>query len=66
MIVRHSVEEKHTHEAGRRLARLNGEIINLEGTFDVRYRPERPEFQRLVSEAELMAQKILPAPGKKT
>ncbi len=66
MITRHSPEEKHTNEAGRRLARLNGEIINLEGTFDVRYRPERPEFQRLVAEAEAMAQKILPAPGKKT
>ncbi|MGB4056860.1 MAG: hypothetical protein WBK77_02110 [Alphaproteobacteria bacterium] len=62
LIERHSTEEKHTQEGARRLGRLNAEIANLEAVFTVRYRPEKPEFGRILGEAERLAQKILP-PG---
>lgn len=39
-----STEARQTREAVLRLPRLNAEIASLEGSFDVRYRPERPEF----------------------
>ncbi len=38
--------------ARRRLGRLNAEIRTFENTMPVSYRPERPEFGELVSEAE--------------
>lgn len=60
---RHSMEEKKTKEAGRRLGRLNAEIDTLERACVVRYRPEKPEFSRILSEAEQLGQKILHAPG---
>jgi hypothetical protein len=60
IIARHSQEEKQTREAARRLGRLNAEIVNLESTFEVRYRPEKPEFGQMLGEAEKLAQKILP------
>ena len=59
LIARPSPEEKQTREARRRLSRLNAEIANLESAFDVRYRPERPEFQSIMIDAEKLAQKIL-------
>jgi hypothetical protein len=62
IIERHSKEETQTREARRRLARLGAEIANLEGAFEVRYRPERPEFQEIISDAEKLAQKILQPP----
>ncbi len=66
IIERHTQEEKQTHEAGRRLSRLGAEIANLETTFEVRYRPEKPEFFRIVSESELLAQKIFSPTGRKS
>ncbi len=65
IIARHSPEEKQTRESEIRLGRLNSEIANLEGTFDIHYRPEKPEFHRILVEAEELARKVLPAPGKK-
>ncbi|MGB4107176.1 MAG: hypothetical protein WBK55_05200 [Alphaproteobacteria bacterium] len=65
IIARHSPEEKQTRESEIRLGRLNSEIANLETTFDVRYRPEKPEFPKVLAEAEELARKVLPAPGKK-
>ncbi len=65
IIARHSPEEKQTREAAVRLSRLNAEIANLEGSFEVRYRPEKPEFGLIVGDAEKLAQKILAPPGKK-
>lgn len=59
LIERHSVEEKQTREARQRIGRLNGEIASLEGTFEVRYRPEKPDFMRIVGESEKLAQKML-------
>ncbi|MEM7618613.1 MAG: hypothetical protein AAF244_04430 [Pseudomonadota bacterium] len=58
-IDRHSDEERQTREAKRRLSQLNAEIANLESAYDVRYRPERPELQKVVMDAEKLAVKIL-------
>jgi hypothetical protein len=60
LIARHSPEEKYTREAALRLTRLNAEIASLEAAFEVRYRPEKPEFTQLLIEAEKLAQKVLP------
>ena len=62
IIRRHTDEEKKTKEAGRRLGRLNAEIANLERTYDVHYRPEKPEFAAIVTSAEQLGQKILTPP----
>lgn len=62
LIERFSKEEKQTRAASGRLARMNAEIGNLEAAYDVNYRPERPEFQHLVIEAERLAQKVLVPP----
>ena len=62
---RHSHEEKQTHEAKRRLSRLTAEIASFESTFDVRYRPEKPEFNNTTLEAEKLAAKTLEPKPKK-
>lgn len=59
MIKRGSDEAKQTIEARRRLARLGAEVTNLENGHDVKYRPERPEFDQIILDAEQLAQKIL-------
>jgi hypothetical protein len=65
LIERHSKEEKQTRDAAQRLNRLATEIGNLENTFEVRYRPEKPEFHMIVVDAEQFAQKVLVPPEKK-
>jgi hypothetical protein len=62
LITRHSKEEKQTREARQRLGRLSAEISNLESSFEVRYRPERPEFQEVIMDAEKLAKKVLQPP----
>ncbi len=62
IIKRFSKEEKQTREAKKRLSRLSAEITNLEGVYDVHYRPERPEFSHLIIDAEKLGQKILEPP----
>lgn len=62
IIERFSKEEKQTHEGRQRLNRLTAEISSLETAFDVRYRPEKPEFHLLTAEAEELAQRILEPP----
>lgn len=62
IIKRHTTEEKKTKEAGRRLGRLNAEIANLERTYDVHYRPEKPEFGTIINSAEQLGQKTLTPP----
>ena len=59
-----SAEEKQTKDGQRRLGRLNAEIANLETALDVNYRPEKPEFYRILSEAEALAAKVIEAPKK--
>ncbi len=62
IIKRRSDDEKKTTEAGRRLGRLTAEVGNLERTYEVRYRPEKPEFHMIVTEAERLGLKILVPP----
>jgi len=62
IIKRHSDLERQTKEAQRRLGRLNTEITNLHDAFDVRYRPEKPEFYRILNETEELAIKVIEIP----
>jgi hypothetical protein len=64
IIERFSKEEKQTREGRQRLSRLSSEISNLESAFEIRYRPERPEFHHLMMDAEKLGQKILLPPEK--
>ena len=54
-----SAEGVQTRDALLRLKLLNAEIASLEGSFEVRYRPERPEFDAIVADAERLANSIL-------
>jgi hypothetical protein len=65
IIERFSKEEKQTREAGERLVRLRHEVSNLEDTFEVRYRPEKPSFTMFLNQAETLAQKTLVPPPPK-
>jgi hypothetical protein len=65
IIERFSREEKRAREAKQRLKRLNNEIVNLEKSHNVRYRPEKPDFEMLKSEAEKLAQRVLEPPAPK-
>ncbi len=56
MISQGSDEAWKTAEGSKRLLRLSTEIANMEDSCEIRYRPERPEFQRILTEAENMAQ----------
>lgn len=62
IIERFSKEEKQTREAGQRLGRLNAEIANLERTYIVNYRPEKPDFQQVLMDAERLAQRVIKVP----
>ncbi len=64
IIERFSEEEKQTREARARLSRLAGEIGNLEDAYDIHYRPDKPEFQHILMDAEKLAQKILIPPDE--
>lgn len=65
IIERFSKEEKQTKDGRLRLNRLSTEISNMEAAFEVRYRPEKPEFHVLMNEAEALGQKILEPPEEK-
>ncbi len=58
VLTRKSAEAKQTEMAKVRLNRLSGEIANLEMACNVRYRPERPEFFRIIAEAEKVANEL--------
>ncbi len=53
-----SPEAKQAEDAGQKLGRLNTAISQFESLLDVTYRPERPEFSRMISDAEDFARKI--------
>ncbi|MGB1077028.1 MAG: tetratricopeptide repeat protein [Bdellovibrionales bacterium] len=55
LITKSSKEGQLAVSARRRLGQLNAEIRTFENTMPVFYRPERPEFGDLVSEAERFA-----------
>lgn len=46
-------------EGETRLGRLNAAIRQFDQTFDVFYRPERPEFHKILVDAETLARKTL-------
>jgi len=51
-IIRYGEDDRKADSARRRLGSLNAEIRNFENTLNVRYRPEKPEFSKMVIEAE--------------
>lgn len=54
-------EDRRADSGRRRLGRLNAEIRTFENGLDVRYRPEKPEFAQIVSDAEAFTQNLLQA-----
>ncbi len=65
LIERFSREEKQTREGKQRLTRLNDEILTLEKTFKIHYRPEKPEFHHIMMDAERLGQQVLKLPEKR-
>lgn len=61
LIERHSEESQKGEDAGQKLGRLNAAINQFESMYDVRYRPDKPDFKQMVEEAEDFARKILAA-----
>ncbi len=51
-IAKYGDDDRKATSARRRMARLNAEIKNFENVFEVHYRPERPEFAQVITEAE--------------
>jgi len=58
LITQHSDEGQQTIIARKRLGVLNAEISNFESTCKVRFRPERPNFQHIIIDAEQVASQI--------
>jgi hypothetical protein len=63
IIPRNSEEARKAESGRRRLGRLNAEIRTFENSLNVRYRPEKPEFAQIVSEAELFTRDSLSNAG---
>lgn len=58
LIKRYTEAEQKTKDARQRLGRLGEELNSLENTYTVHYRPERPEFQEIVTDSEERAGRI--------
>ncbi len=58
LIKRYTDAEQKTKDARQRLGRLGEELNSLENTYNVHYRPERPEFQEIVTDSEERAGRI--------
>ncbi len=56
---KYSDEDRKGKRGAERLANLNRAIEGLENKYSVNYRPDRPDFQQMVREAEEFATKIL-------
>lgn len=54
-----SPEGVQAEDAGRRLGRLNTAVTQLENILEISYRPDRPEFSRMIDEAQEFALKVL-------
>ena len=61
VIARNCEEDRKAESGRRRLGRLSGEIRTFENSLNVRYRPEKPEFAQIVSEAEMFTRDLLSA-----
>ncbi len=60
-----SQEARKAREGRRRLLQLNTSISALETNNTVRYRPERPDFNRIILETEKIAYKFVRDPNEK-
>ena len=58
-----SQEARKAREGRRRLLQLNTSISALETNNNVRYRPERPDFNRIILETERIAHKLVRDPN---
>lgn len=54
----HDPELKRAESGKRQLARLSTEIRDYEGRFKIHYRPEKPEFSRIVGDAEIFTRQL--------
>lgn len=61
MIERSSEEARKAEEASKKLGRLNVALSQFESLLDVFYRPDRPDFAKMVDEAGEFARKVLSA-----
>ncbi len=55
IIERYSDEYKKLENARKRLGKLNAQISSMENRYQVRYRPERPDFESLIAQTEKFA-----------
>lgn len=61
-LVGRSSEEAHKGEdAAQKLYRLGGAVTQFESMYEVRYRPEKPDFKAMVEEAEEFGKRVLAA-----
>ena len=58
-IKRHGPEHRQTKEAQGRLVQLSNELASIENVFEVNYRPEKPEFNNIIREAEDLAKTVV-------
>lgn len=58
---RGSTEVYHARLALVRMEELNAEVLTFENTFKVRFRPEKPEFHKIVTEAEKYHRRVYEA-----
>jgi hypothetical protein len=54
-----SEDARKGREASQKLGRLNAAIAQFENLLEVGYRPDRPDFGKMIDEAEVFARKIL-------
>lgn len=59
LIEKNGEEVRKGREASQKLGRLNSAIAQFENLQEVAYRPDRPEFSKMIDEAESFARKTL-------
>lgn len=59
IIKKNSAEHQQTKDGQKRLAQLSAEISNMERNLNVRFRPEKPEFNAIVRDAEDQASRTI-------
>ncbi len=55
-IEKYSAEYRQTQKAKERVNKLYAQINSMENRYDVRYRPERPDFDTIIAASEKLAQ----------
>lgn len=61
LIAKNSEEAHKGEDAAHKLGRLTAAINQFESMYDVRYRPDKPDFKSMVEDAEDFARKVLAA-----